>query len=111
MSGPSDTSSEYDVVSFKVDLGTASLLLAVYPFLFGVLIDELPFLVPRSWRQYLSYAFYAGLVSAALGIVLGLLALRKPESRGRGQVGIVVNVIVLALEGLYVYAFRWVMGR
>lgn len=44
-----------------------------------------------------------------LGLIFGLLGLRKPEHRGMARVGILVNGIGLALGGLAVVAFFWIL--
>jgi len=104
-------SHEYDVVTLKWNRGALSILCALPAFLFGILIDELPYVLPYSLRRYLGIVMLAALLSAACGLLLGLSALRKPQTRNLARLGILMNAVLLALEGLFVLAFRLILGR
>ncbi len=104
-------SHEYDVVSFKWNRGLLSILCALPAFLFGILIDELPYVVPSHLRKYLEIALLVALGCAVCGLLLGLSGLRKPETRTLARLGILMNSVVLALEALFILAFRLILGR
>lgn len=104
--------SEYDVVSLKLHPGLLSILCAIVPLAFGYYAASVPFMFPARWR----YRVYVGapvlaLAVAALGLLLGLSASRRPETRGLGRLGVVVNATALVLEGLYVYVLNWIFTR
>ena len=101
----------YDSVSFRFDLGILSLLCAIFPFLLGILIDDLPFVGPRWIREHLSELVIAALVTGVLGAVLGGIACRRPKTRTLGRFGLAINLIILLLFALFVFAFRWILGR
>lgn len=46
---------------------------------------------------------------AGLGLMFGLVALRKPETRGVARVAVFLNLIVLALSALALAAFFWIL--
>lgn len=104
--------SEYDVVSLKLHPGLLSVLCATVPLAFGYYAASVPFMVPARWR----YRVYVGapavaLALAALGLVLGIRASRRPETRALGRLGVVVNATAFVLEGLYVYVLNWIFTR
>lgn len=103
--------SEYDVVTLKVNKGTLSIVCALVAFVFGLLLDELPFVLPYTLRRYLGVAMIGSLAIAALGIVLGILGARRPEGRTLARLGIVACSVVLFLEALFVLAFELILGR
>lgn len=99
--------SEYDVVSIKLHSGVLSILCAIVPLAFGYYATSVPFIVPARWR----YTVYFGapvvsLAVAAAGLALGIYATRRPETRGVGRLGIVINATALVLVGLYVYVLN-----
>lgn len=100
--------SEYDVISFRPRPGILSLLCALLPIAIGLNADELPFMLGGRLRPYYGHLFLAGLASGAVGVVLGAFAMRRPESRGSGRLGVLVNGLVLVLLGLFLLAFRWI---
>ena len=80
--------SEYDVISIRPQPGFLSLVCAVVPITFGILADDLPFLLGGRLRPFYGHLFMAGLGASVLGIVLGIMAIRRPEQRGTGRVGV-----------------------
>lgn len=104
-------SHEYDVVTFRWNRGVLSILCALAAFLFGILIDELPFILPSHLRRYLGVGMLTALGCAACGLLLGLSGLRRPETHNLARLGILMNAVVLVLEGLFVLAFRLILGR
>lgn len=99
-------SSEYDVVSLQPRPGLLSLVCGAATIGFAILLDELPFVLGGRLRPYLGAAVLAALGVNALGIVLGLLAARRPSERGAGRLGVLVNAVVLVLLALFVLVFR-----
>jgi hypothetical protein len=99
---------EYDVVSFRLRPGLLSLLCALLPLAVGWSADELPFLLGGRLRPYYSHVFLASLGSGLAGVILGAVAMRRPESRATGRLGVVVNATVLILLGLFLMIFRWI---
>lgn len=93
--------SEYDVVSFRLRLGTVSLLCAAFPVAVGILADELPFLFGGRLRPYYGLVMLIALGFAGAGIVLGIVATRRPSGGAAGRIGILVNALVLVLLGLF----------
>lgn len=100
--------SEYDVISFRPGPGLLSLLCAVLPIAIGSNASELPFMLGGRLRAYYLQIFLAGLGSGVAGLVLGAFAMRRPESRGTGRLGVLVNGVVLVLLGLFLVVFRWI---
>lgn len=100
--------SEYDVVSFKPRPGVVSLLCAVIPIAFGMFADDLPFALGGRLRPYYGHIFLASVGLCLAGIAFGVYASRRPEYRGTGRLGILVNGIVLVLLSLFMLIFRWI---
>ncbi len=104
----SERQSEYDVVSFELNPGLLSLACALFPMFVGVAVDELPFVMGGRLRPYFGYILLAALGFTVAGLALGGWALRRPESRGAGRFGLLVNGVVLVLLALFLLIFRWV---
>lgn len=100
--------SEYDVVSLRPHPGMLSLLCALIPLAVGLNADELPFVMGGRLRPYYGYIFLVGLGTGVAGVVLGAFAMRRPESRATGRLGVLVNGIVVILLGLFLLVFRWI---
>lgn len=69
-------------------------------------------LMPRNLGGFLYRPVLAALLVpafAALGIAFGLVALRKPETRGAGRIAVALNAIVLALSALALGAFFYIL--
>lgn len=100
--------SEYDVVSLRPHPGMLSLLCALVPIAVGWNADELPFMLGGRLRPYYGHIFLTGLGAGIAGIVLGAFAMRRPEFRASGRLGVLVNGIVVILLALFLLLFRWI---
>jgi hypothetical protein len=105
-SGPSDD--EYGVVQLPDSLPVLSLLC----FLGALAARYLADVLPAGWR--LSYPRFLVsvilvLLLSGLGLLLGLLGLRAPRSRGMARIAALLNGIALALGLLGVAAVSYIL--
>ncbi len=52
---------------------------------------------------------YSVPVLAAIGLLFGLMGLRRPESRGVARIAVFLNLIVLGLSALAISVFYYIM--
>jgi hypothetical protein len=75
------------------------------------------FITPLLPRDLVRSVFMSRQVAAAflvpllaiLGLLCGLVALRKPETRSTAKIALGLNAVVLALSGLALWAFFWIL--
>jgi len=103
--------SEYDVVRLRLDRLSVSLACAAYAFVVGVVIDDLPFVMPRKLWPWLTPLIFSALVAALAGAVLAFLERRRPGRRGLAQFSAALNAVIFVLVGLFVVLFRLILGR
>ena len=108
----SDTvGSEYDVVTFKPNPVTWSIVCGLYSLIVVLMIHDLQLLLAWRLRYSLPWLLYSAMGANVVGLAVGNRARRHPERRGAAIFALTLNGFVLVLEVLFVLAFRWIMTR
>ena len=100
---PHYTEDEYGALDMPAFWHVASLACFAASLGSRFLVKLLPFGSPFFGRAFLSAL--AVLVLAGLGLLFGLVGLRKPQGRGMARIGIFLNATVLVLGTLAVVVF------
>jgi fumarate reductase subunit C len=105
---PDPFGGEYGVVSVPDAWHVLSLLC----FLASLGARFVAYLMPAGLRGFFYRPVLAALLVpafAGLGMLFGLIALRKPETRGMARIALGLNGIVLVLSGIALAAFFYIL--
>jgi uncharacterized membrane protein len=99
---------EYAVVQVGGSLGVVSIAFFVLALGSRFLVE----LIPREWRPFPWRVLLPALgvpVLAGIGLLFGLLGLRRERGRGFARVGVFLNTVAIALSALAILAFFWIL--
>ncbi len=105
-----EEASEYDVVGVRLNPGVVSILCLILAFFLTSLAPYAHWLWVKGYGFWVELGRWTAICSALLGLVLGGMTWRRGH-RTMGALGFFGNGLVLALLGLFVFLFNWILGR